>query len=88
MLTKRDSGLLGLGADCQRRILNDVTKAVVSLQLNAGQDAAAEAAIHAMRDIFADVYTDAVLLILNLLDGSFEVENGFDSINRNVCYII
>ena len=43
----------------------------MSLQLNAGQDAGAEAAIHAMRDIFADVYTDAVLLILNLLDGFF-----------------
>ena len=42
----------------------------------AGQDAGAEAAIHAMIDIFADIDADAVLLI--------DAENTFDSINRKV----
>ena len=39
-------------------------KAAGSLQLSAGQDAGAEAAIHTMRDIFANVDTDAVLLLM------------------------
>ena len=51
-------------------------KAAGSLQLSAGQDAAAEAAIHTMRDIFANVDTDAVLLI--------DAENAFNSINCKV----
>ena len=38
-------------------------KATGSLQLSAGQDVGAEAAIHTMRDIFANFDTDAVLLI-------------------------
>ena len=41
----------------------DVTKAAGSLQLSAGQDACAEAVVHAIRYIFADVDTDEVLLI-------------------------
>ena len=57
---------------CQK----DVRKASGSLQLSVGQDAGAEAAIHAMRDIFADVDTDAVLLM--------DVENAFNPINCKV----
>ena len=41
------------------------------MQFSAGQDAGAQAAIHTMRDIFAN--TDAVLLN--------DVENSFNSIN-------
>ena len=47
-----------------------------TLQLSTGQDSSAEAAIHAMRDMFADVNTDPVLLI--------DAENAFSSINRKV----
>ena len=54
----------------------DFTKAAGSLQLSAGQDADAEAAIHAMRDIFADVDTHAVLLV--------DAENTLNSKNRKV----
>ena len=53
-----------------------VTRALGSLQLNAGHDAGAESAIHVMRDVFADVDTDAVPLI--------DAENAFNSINRKV----
>ena len=51
-------------------------KAAGSFPLSAGQDAGAEAAIHAMRDIFFDVDTDVVLLI--------DVDNAFNYINRKV----
>ena len=54
----------------------DVTKAAGSLQLSASQDPGAEVVIHAIRDLFADVDTDAVLLI--------DAENAFNSINRRV----
>ena len=46
------------------------------LQLSAGQEAGAEAAIHAMWDIFANEDTEAVLLIA--------AENAFNFINRKV----
>jgi len=55
---------------------NDVTRAAGSLQVCAGQEAGAEAAIHAMYDIFNDDQTEAVLLV--------DAENAFNSINRNV----
>ena len=54
----------------------DVMKAAGSLQVSAGQEAGDEAAVHAMRDIFADINTDAVLLI--------DAENAFNSLNRKV----
>ena len=54
----------------------DVTKAAGSLQVSAGQEAGAEAAVHAMRDIFSDINTDAVLLI--------DAENAFNSLSRKV----
>ena len=49
----------------------DVTKAAGSLELSASQEAGTEAAIHVMRDIYADIDTDAVLLI--------DAENVFNS---------
>ena len=55
---------------------DSVSEAEGSLQLCAGQESGAEAAIHAMHDIFADNDTEAVLLI--------DAENAFNSINRKV----
>ena len=46
------------------------------LQGRAGQNAGAEAAIHAMHDIYNDAETEAVLLI--------DAENEFNAINRKV----
>ena len=54
----------------------DITDAAVRLKLSAGQEPGAEAAIHAMRDIFANEDTEAVLLN--------DAENAFNSINQNV----
>ena len=54
----------------------DVAKAAASLQLSAGQDVGAEAAIHTMWHIFADADTDAALMI--------DAENAFNFINRKV----
>ena len=54
----------------------DITNAAGPAQHSGGQEAGAEAAIHAMRDIFANEDTEAVLLI--------EAENTFNSINRKV----
>ena len=54
----------------------DITDASGPLQLSAGQEAGAEAAIHAMQDIFANEDTEAVLLI--------DAENAFNSISRKV----
>ena len=46
------------------------------MQHSAGQEVGAEAAIHAMRDIFANKDTEAVLLI--------DAENALNPINRKV----
>ena len=51
----------------------DVMHAVGSLQVCAGQEVGAEAAIHAMHDIYNDEHSEAVLQV-----------NAFNSINRNV----
>ena len=52
----------------------DVMKAAGSLQVFAGLEAGAEAAIHAVHDIFIDHTTEAVLLI--------DAENAFSTTNR------
>ena len=52
---------------------HDVMKAASSLQVCAGQEAGAEAAIQAAHDIFKDHTTEAVLLI--------DAENAFNAIN-------
>jgi hypothetical protein len=54
----------------------DIVKVVGSRQLCAGQDAACEAGIHAMRGIFEDETTEAVLLV--------DASNAFNSLNRQV----
>ena len=54
----------------------DITDTAGPLQLSAGQEAGTEAAIHAMRDVFANEGTEAVLLI--------DAKNAFNSINRKV----
>ena len=54
----------------------DITDAVGPLQLSVSQEVGAEAAIHAIRDIFANEDTEAMLLIYS--------ENAFSSINRKI----
>ena len=54
----------------------DVMHAAGSLQVCAGQEAGAEAAIRAMYDIYNDEDSEGVLLV--------DAENAFNSINRNV----
>ena len=57
----------------------DIAHAEGPLQLCAGQSAGCEAAVHAMRDVFRDDSTDAVILV----DGS----NAFNNLNRQVALI-
>jgi len=73
---------IGIG-DVPRRILakailsivgNDIQLAAGALQTCAGQDAGAEAAIHAMRNLFEKENTEAVLLV--------DADNAFNRINR------
>ena len=52
----------------------DVSEAAGSLQLFAGQDAGNEASVHAMRAIFCDDSTEAVLLV--------DASNAFNCLNR------
>jgi len=54
---------------------NHVKKSVGSLQVCAGQEAGCEAAIHAMKDIFEQEDTEAVLLI--------DAANAFNAINSS-----
>jgi len=54
----------------------NIPEAAGPLQLCAGQDAGCEAAIHAMRSVFADENTEAVLLV--------DASNAFKSLNRKV----
>ena len=54
----------------------DVMRAAGSLQVCTGQEPGAEAAIHAMHDIYNDEHSEAVLLV--------DAENAFNSISRNV----
>ena len=53
----------------------DVQKAAGPLQLCAGQSAGVEAAIHAMRELFAREETEGVLLV--------DADNAFNRINRS-----
>ena len=54
----------------------DITDAGGLLQLSAGQEAGAEAAIHTVSDIFANEDTEAVLLM--------DAENTFNFINQKL----
>ena len=57
-------------------VKDDVQETVGSVQVCAGQAGGCEAAIHAMRTVYEDIETDAVLLI--------DAANAFNSINRTV----
>ena len=54
----------------------DILEAAGSLQLCAGQDAVNEVAVHAMRAIYCDAATEAVLLV--------DASNAFNCLNRLV----
>ena len=54
----------------------DITDVSGSIQLSADQEARAEAAVYALRDINANEDIEAVILI--------DAENAFNSINRKV----
>ena len=76
-------GFAGWIGDVSRRIIakailyvvhTDIHLAAGALQTCAGHDAGAEAAIHAMREIFARENTDAVLLV--------DASNAFNQVNH------
>ncbi len=78
-----DVGLIGVG-EVLRRIVckatlnlvrKDVQDAVGSLQLCVGHDSGCEAAVHALRTIFEDEESEAVLLV--------DSSNAFNSLNRS-----
>ncbi|XP_066936770.1 uncharacterized protein [Clytia hemisphaerica] len=54
----------------------DIKQSIGSLQVCAGQDAGCEAAVHAMRTLFEEDESEAVLLI--------DAANAFNAVNRNV----
>ena len=61
---------------------DDILKAVGSRQLCAGQEAACEAGIHAMRNLFEDEGAEAIVMV--------DASNAFNSLNRvaalrNIC---
>ena len=55
-------------------VKDDVIKSVGSLQVCAGHEAGSEAAVHAIRQIFTNEESEAVLLI--------DAQNAFNSVNR------
>ena len=63
-----------VGKAAMSAVSGDVKAAAGSVQLCAGQDAGVEAAVHAMRSVFEDERTEAVLLV--------DASNAFNSINR------
>ena len=58
---------------------HDVLKATGPIQLCAGHEAGAESAIHAMRTLFAEEGTDAVILV--------DASNAFNNLNRKVALL-
>ena len=78
---------IGIG-ETSRRIIakavlqvvkQDILDAAGCLQLCAGQRAGCEAAVHAMREIFADQDTEGVLLV--------DASNAFNSLNRHAALL-
>ena len=57
----------------------DIAQAAGPLQLCAGHTAGCEAAVHAMRKVFSDVSTDAVILV--------DAANAFNNLNRQVALV-
>ena len=60
-------------------VSNSVLEATGPMQLCAGHEAGAEAAVHAMRELFADEKTEAVLLV--------DASNAFNNLNRKVALL-
>ena len=58
----------------------EIAESAGCLQLCAGQKSGCEASAHAMRDMFAEEETGAVLLI--------DASNTFNALNRDVSFII
>lgn len=65
-----------VGKAVMATIKTDVLQAVGPLQLCAGQNAGAEAAVHAIRTVFEDPDTDAVIFV--------DASNAFNNLNRQV----
>ena len=65
-----------IGKCLMNLVKEDVQKAVGNLQVCAGQHAGAEAAIHAMRELYDDKECEAVLLV--------DASNAFNTLNREV----
>ncbi|XP_066926215.1 uncharacterized protein [Clytia hemisphaerica] len=64
-----------IGKTVARLLKQDIADSVGSLQVCAGQDAGCEAAIHALREIFRQDDTEAVMLV--------DASNAFNAVNRN-----
>ena len=60
-------------------VSNDGLKATGSIQLCAGHEAGAEAAVHAMTALFAEEGTEAVILV--------DASNAFKNLNRRVALL-
>ncbi|MCP4488385.1 MAG: hypothetical protein GY820_13850 [Gammaproteobacteria bacterium] len=85
-LAKKPSGVRPIGiGEVLRRIVGravttilkpDLVKSTAPIQVCAGLPGGVEAAIHAMRRIYNDPETEAILLV--------DAENAFNSLNRNV----
>ena len=68
-----------VGKAVMAEIKTDVMQAAGPLQLCAGHEAGAEAAVHAMRVIFEDANTDGILFV--------DASNAFNNLNRSVALI-
>ena len=65
-----------IGKSLMMVVKDDITRAEGVSQLSAGQPSGCEAAIHALRQVFASMDTDAVLLV--------DADNAFNRLNREV----
>ena len=65
-----------IGKSLMMVVKDDITRAAGISQLSAGQPSGCEAAIHALRQVFASMETDAVLLV--------DADNAFNRLNRKV----
>ena len=68
-----------VGKAVMRTVGPDVLNATGSVQLCAGHEAVCEAAVHAMRTVFEDASTDAILLV--------DASNAFNNLNRRVALL-
>ena len=62
-----------------RTVKRDLQEVIGSIQLCAGQDAGCQAAVHAMKGIFAEEDTEAMILV--------DATNAFNQLNRQVTLI-